>query len=732
MESSGVESDHKIVLMKPINILEQNCSRTFREVLVRPVTDSGMLQLREWFQNQTWANIINSSSVSEKAELLQNMVLQKVDEFLPIKNRKIAIDDQPWYTDELKKLKRKKSREFRKNRKSNKYTELQGKYEQKLKLAKRKYKKDKIDDVLTSSDRQWYSKLKRMTHFDQEKFEPVQVESIEGLSDQLQAEIIADSFSSISNEYKPINRDEINVPAYNVESIPIFYPYQVRQKLEKIKEKKASIPGDIPAIVIKRFADHLSFPLCNILNSCISQGHWPNMYKIEAITPIPKQFPPADVSMLRPISLLYFFERIMESLIGDIMIKDMRAKMDPAQFGNKRKTSINHYLIKMINRIVSSLDENSKGSINAVLCLFVDYQAAFSRMCHTQGVNSFIENGVRPSLIPCLMSYYEDRQMHVRWHGQTSSNRKMPGSGAMGATFGILEFLSQTNNNADNIPLEDRFKYFDDLSTLEVINLLSIGLSSYNVKNQVASDLPIHGQYIHQNELLSQKYLNELNDWSEDHQMVINQKKTKAMIFNYTKNHQFYTRLSLKNENIEVVDKIKLLGTKISNDLSWDENCRDIIKKVNARMQLLQKCKEIGSNYEEMTMLWIIYCRSILENSSVVWSSSLTNENKDDLERTQKSFCKMVLGKRYIDYENALLKLNLTTLEERQKMLNLKFAKNAVENNTLNDLFIENKYQNYYTRHYEKYNVSHANTERKRKFSVIQMQHQLNEEAQQQ
>ena len=88
----------------------------------------------------------------------------------------------------------------------------------------------------------------------------------------------------------------------------------------------------------------------------------------------------------------------------------------------------------------------------------------------------------------------------------------------------------------------------------------------------------------------------------------------------------------------------------------------------------------------------------------------------------------MVLGKKYINYQTALLMLNLTTLEERYKIINLKFAKYAIQNNIMNDIFIENKNVYYETRNHEKYNVCHANTERRRKFSVIQMQHMLNED----
>ena len=127
----------------------------------------------------------------------------------------------------------------------------------------------------------------------------------------------------------------------------------------------------------------------------------------------------------------------MEKLIGDMITSDMKAKLDPSQFGNQKDISIQHYLLRMLHRVLSSTDKNSKGEINAVLCLLIDNKQAFSRQCHTLGVNSFIDNGVRPALILLLISYFEERQMYVRWHGEQSTPRHMPGSGAMGA---LLEF----------------------------------------------------------------------------------------------------------------------------------------------------------------------------------------------------------------------------------------------------------------------------------------------------
>ena len=54
------------------------------------------------------------------------------------------------------------------------------------------------------------------------------------------------------------------------------------------------------------------------------------------------------------------------------------------------------------------------------------------------------------------------------------------------------------------------------------------------------------------------------------------------MVFNFTENFHFSTRLEVNGSNIEFVDQMKILGTIINTRLSWDQNCNAIIIKVNA------------------------------------------------------------------------------------------------------------------------------------------------------
>ena len=97
----------------------------------------------------------------------------------------------------------------------------------------------------------------------------------------------------------------------------------------------------------------------------------------------------------------------------------------------------------------------------------IDWNNAFPRQCPKLGIESFIENGVRPSIIPVLNNYFQDRSMSVKWHGCRSDPKKINGGGPQGATIGLLEYLSQSNRSADIVDLVDRFKFVDDLSLLE-------------------------------------------------------------------------------------------------------------------------------------------------------------------------------------------------------------------------------------------------------------------------
>ena len=109
---------------------------------------------------------------------------------------------------------------------------------------------------------------------------------------------------------------------------------------------------------------------------------------------------------------------------------------------------------------------------------------------------------------------------------------------------------------------------------------------------------------------------------------------------------------------------------------------------------------------------FISFIRSRLEFGSVVWHSSLTKTNENDLERVQKSALKLILKDEYRDYKNALKVLAVESLFERREKLCLKFAKKCLKNENFRKLFPLRKTSHVMERRKtEKYLISNMNTE---------------------
>ena len=200
------------------------------------------------------------------------------------------------------------------------------------------------------------------------------------------------------------------------------------------------------------------------------------------------------------------------------------------------------------------------------------------------------------------------------------------------------------------------------------------------------------------------------------------------MIFNYTRNYQFSTRLNLEGEILETVEVTKLLGTILTNDLRWEKNTDFIVKKANKRMELLRQVSNFGASWDEMKNIYILFIRSLLEQSCTVWHSGLTVENKEDLERIQKCALKIILQEKYIFYEHALETLDLECLNDRRENLCLQFAKKCLRNEKMKDLFPKNQKEHpMITRFQENYEVENAHTSRLQNSPVVYMQRLLNE-----
>ena len=154
--------------------------------------------------------------------------------------------------------------------------------------------------------------------------------------------------------------------------------------------------------------------------------------------------------------------------------------------------------------------------------------------------------------------------------------------------------------------------------------------------------------------------------------------------------YQFITRISVGNKIAEQVQQTKLLGVILSDDMSWQANTRELVKKAYKRMLILRKLQEFEVERKDLLKIYFQFIRSVIEQSSVVWSSALTQKDLDSLERVQKVALKIILKHDYISYDNALKLLTLPSIKERYDKLLHNFAVKCVKNPNISDMLPRN------------------------------------------
>ena len=155
-------------------------------------------------------------------------------------------------------------------------------------------------------------------------------------------------------------------------SPPYVEPLKVHQIIQKMNKSAATAPNDLPIKLVAEFSVELAFPLAHIINFCLQNGVYPNLWKMESVTPVPKTFPTEKIKDLRKISGLLNFSKVTDKIVGEYLIEDMAPTRDPAQFGNEKKISAQHYLIQMLHKIYIAVDRNSKKEAMSVILTMVD------------------------------------------------------------------------------------------------------------------------------------------------------------------------------------------------------------------------------------------------------------------------------------------------------------------------------------------------------------------------
>ena len=315
--------------------------------------------------------------------------------------------------------------------------------------------------------------------------------------------------------------------------------------------------------------------------------------------------------------------------------------------------------------------------------------------------------------------------MIVRQKGKQSSKKSLPGGTPQGTRLGMFLFLilinfagfpqdSHTKDIGKEITKSHKtrkpiktthMKFIDDLSLAVSLNLKEKLVK--NTEPSIPRPLSYHErtmQTLPKDKNILQQEFEKLETVSHNQGMVINQNKTKVMLFNPGKKNDFLPKIQTKDgTKLEVIEEAKLLGILVRTDMSWKSNTNLLCKKGYSRLWMLRNLARLGTDRESLIDVYYKQCRSVLELAAPAWTPGLTKTEINQLERVQKIACAIILGANYQSYKLALKTLNMDTLESRREQISIKFAKKALKSEKFNHWFTnkESKEPNIKTRSYE-------------------------------
>jgi hypothetical protein len=674
--------------------------------MVRRMPDSLVTGFGPRLAEMDWSCLEPTMPTDKIVEKFEAAALQLVNEHFPQKQVTIIEGDQPYFTEELRQLRRQRDRAYERGGKSPTYLSLQNKFKVKLNSEAAKYRNKIIKEVNEGKRGSGYKAIRKLgeSQADSEKQKEFTLPAFieEGLTPLQAANRLADYFSAISQTVEPLDVSKFH-PALRLEiengrcstTKPIFSQHDVYRKLVKIKKPDSYVAGDIPKRLIQEYPFLWAGPASMIFNTIIQSSDWPHSWKLENSIVLHKTEDPKFVKSeddVRTISKTSFLSKVLESLLGDRLLPIVEPYLDPGQCGGLSKSSTNHYLIKLLDFVHSTLDQQTP---HAAVLATVDLSKAYNRG-DSMVIQDLHDMHTPGWLLALLCSYLSGRAMVLKYQNAMSTRRELPGGYGAGTWLGGFLFLIKFNGIClrPSIPRPSgnsaiQLKYVDDATKAASVNLQKSLIPDPETRPFPLNYHERTQMIMEPEENALQQELYRFQTETEGNNFVTNKSKTFAMIFNNSRKYAFPPEFTMDgSELIEVKNVLKILGVMVQDDLRWGAQVKQMTTKASKKLWLLRRMKQLGVDEATITTYWKSEGRCHLEYGVPVWNGGITKGQQRDLLRVQRKAVAAITGSGREEYTASCLRLGLEPdLGLRRLRLCRTFARRTAKNSRHKDLF---------------------------------------------
>ena len=270
-------------------------------------------------------------------------------------------------------------------------------------------------------------------------------------------------------------------------------------------------------------------------------------------------------------------------------------------------------IIELVDVVTKALDDGEN-----IIGIFIDLSKAFDTIDHGILLKKIEKYGIRGKAMELIRLFLSNRSQVVKYKEETSNRQSITCGVPQGAILSSCLFILFINDLPKTTE-KLRFIIFADDT-----NILASGKDYKALENNVNEELKV------------------LARWFEANKLSLNVTKTNLMSFRNKNSNNIHPtpRITLNGKILERVNRTKFLGVTVDENLDWQTQTRNVIKKVSSALGGLNRAKKVLPT-RSLKVLYNSFILPHLTYGLEVWSNS-SKTTFNEIKKIQRKAIRIV------------------------------------------------------------------------------------------